>query len=151
MYNWLLAVHILGAVLWVGGSATLQVMASRVRASEDDARMSAFTRDAEWVGQRLFMPASILVLLAGIGLVTEGGWGFSAPWVVIGLVAIIASALTGALFIGPESGRIGRLIQERGPEDSQVQARMARIFTVSRIELVVLVLVVIDMAVKPGA
>ena len=53
--------------------------------------------------------------------------------------------------MGPELGRVGKLIAERGPDEAHVASRMDRILTVSRIELIVLFLVVVDMAVKPGA
>jgi len=151
MYKLLLAVHILGAVIWVGGATTVQVLTTRIRRADEPAYMARITQDLEKVGQFVFLPSSIIVLLAGIGLVADGGWGFGSFWVLFGLVAIIASAVTGAAYLGPESGRIGRLIEERGPEDPEIQQRMARIFFVSRIELAVLLLVVIDMAVKPGA
>ena len=150
MYDWILAAHIFGAVAWVGGALTLQVLATRAQRSGNPAYMAAFARDAEWIGMRVYLPASILVLIAGIGLVLEGPWEFGTFWVLFGLVAIFASAITGATFIGPESGRIGKLMAERGPEDAEVRQRMGRIFLVSRIELVVLLLVVADMALKPG-
>jgi len=39
----------------------------------------------------------------------------------------------------------------KGPADPEVQERIKRLFTFSRIELVVLIVIVFDMAVKPGA
>ena len=63
----------------------------------------------------------------------------------------LVMSLTGAGFIGPESGRIGRLIAERGPADAEVQQRIRRVFVISRIDLVVLGVVVADMVFKPGS
>jgi hypothetical protein len=112
--------------------------------------MAAFATEAEWVGTKVFLPASIVLLLAGIGLTLEGDWGFTTPWVLLGLIAYGLSALTGSLFLGPESGRIGKLIADVGPQDVDVTARIKRVFLVSRIELVVLLFIVFDMTVKPG-
>ena len=42
------------------------------------------------------------------------------------------------------------MVEERGPEDPEYLRRLGRIFLVSRIELFLLILVVLDMAVKPG-
>lgn len=42
------------------------------------------------------------------------------------------------------------MVAERGPEDAEYQQRLRRIFLVSRIELLLLILVVLDMTVKPG-
>ena len=151
MYEWLLAAHILGAVTWIGGSLTLLLLGSRARRSQNPTLLASFARDAAWIGQRVYMPASVVVLVAGLALVAVGRWPYESLWIGIGLVAVIVSALTGALFVGPELGRVGKLIAERGPDEAHVASRMDRILTVSRIELIVLFLVVIDMAVKPGA
>jgi uncharacterized membrane protein len=150
-YELLLFVHVLAAVVWVGGATSLQVLAIRAERSPDAGRVANFATEAEWVGSRVFLPASLVLLLAGIGLTFEGDWGFTTPWVLLGLIAYGLSALTGSLFLGPESGRIGRMITEVGPQDPDVIARIKRIFVVSRIELAVLLLIVFDMTVKPGS
>ena len=67
-----------------------------------------------------------------------------------GLIAFLASAITGAGFLGPETGRISKLAGTKGADDPEVQARISRVFLISRIELVLLVLIVLDMVVKPG-
>ena len=72
-------------------------------------------------------------------------------WVVWGLIVIGLSIITGAGFLGPESGRIGALMDERGSDDAEVQRRIGRLFVVSRVELVLLISVVLVMALKPGA
>jgi uncharacterized membrane protein len=150
-YELLLFVHVLTAVVWVGGALSLQVLAIRAERSADGGRVANFATEAEWVGSRVFLPSSIVLLLAGIGLTLEGDWGFTTPWVLLGLIAYGLSALTGSLFLGPESGRIGKMIADVGPQDPDVLARIKRIFLVSRIELVVLLFIVFDMTVKPGS
>ena len=150
-YELLLFVHVLAAVVWIGGALSLQLLAIRAERSPDGGRVANIATEAEWVGSRIFLPASIVLLLAGIGLTLEGDWGFTTLWVLLGLIAYGLSALTGSLFLGPESGRIGKMIAEVGPQDPEVIARIKRIFLVSRIELVVLLFIVFDMTVKPGS
>jgi uncharacterized membrane protein len=150
-YELLLFVHVLAAVVWIGGAASLQVLAIRAERSRDGGRVAGIAAEAEWMGSRVFLPASIALLLAGIGLTLDGDWGFTTPWVLLGLIAYGLSALTGSLFLGPESGRIGKMVAEVGPQDPEVIARIKRIFVVSRIELVVLLFIVFDMTVKPGS
>jgi len=70
--------------------------------------------------------------------------------VILGLVGIANTIVVGAAFIGPEAGRLGRLSEERSPDDPEVQRKIQRIFTISRYDLAVLVLVVLDMVIKPG-
>ena len=65
--------------------------------------------------------------------------------------AVRALAEVGSSFLGPESGRIAKIVETEGAASPNAQARIKRIFLISRIELVLLLLVVIDMVVKPGA
>ena len=151
LYSVLLFAHILGAVVWIGGGVSLQVLGMRVRASDDPLRMTALATDAEWMGTRLYMPAAGIVLAAGIALVFTGNWSFEQLWIVLGLAAFAISFILGATVVGPTAKKLGERLASHGPEDSEVQASIQRIFLVSRIELAVLIFIVFDMAVKPGA
>ncbi|MDQ3877921.1 MAG: hypothetical protein M3290_06190, partial [Actinomycetota bacterium] len=59
------------------------------------------------------------------------------------------SALTGMLFLGPESKRIANIVEEKGATAPEAIARIKRIFLISRIELVLLFFVIFDMVYKP--
>lgn len=151
LFEGLKVFHVLAAVIWVGGAAAVQVFAIRTLGAAEPARMAAFAKDAEWVGTRIFTPASLLVLAMGIWMVVDRpDFAFGDTWIVLGLGGILFSALVGSLFLGPESGRIGKLIEANGADNPEVQRRLRRIFVISRIELVVLLLIVVDMVVKPG-
>jgi uncharacterized membrane protein len=149
-YEFALWVHTFCAVIWVGGAVAIQFFALRIMRANDPHRLAGFAKDAEWVGMRVFMPASILLLAFGFVLVSEGSWGYDF-WVIFGLVVLGLSALTGMAFLGPESGRIGKLVEQHGVEYPEVQARITRILKISRVEAVLLVAVVFAMVVKPFA
>jgi uncharacterized membrane protein len=149
-YEFALWVHTFMAIVWVGGGITIQVFAFRLVRANDPVRLAGFARDVEWIGLRVFMPASILLLVFGFVLVEEGNWGYDF-WVVSGLVVLALSAITGMAFLGPESGRIAKLGEEHGVEYPEVQSRIKRILRISRIELLLLIAVVFDMVVKPFA
>ena len=149
-YEFLLALHILGAIVWIGAAVSVQALAIRADRSGEPEQMRKIADDAEWLATRLFIPASLSVLILGILLVLDGPWKFSQTWILLGLAGYAFSFFVGLLFISPESGRIARLLEEHGAAHSEVQRRIRRIFNVSRVELVVLVLVVVDMVVKPG-
>jgi uncharacterized membrane protein len=151
LYEALKSIHVLAAVIWVGGAVAVQFFAAKAQAAADPARMATFAKDAEWVGQRVFMPASLVVLAAGIWAVIEGSWSWGDVWILWGLAGAAFSAIVGATFLGPESGRIGALINERGASDPEVQQRISRIFLISRIEMAILLSVVVVMVIKPGA
>jgi uncharacterized membrane protein len=150
LYESLLFLHILGAIVWVGGSITTQVLGARAAKATDPAVIQRFSSEAEWVGMRVFMPASIVVLAAGIWLVIDNGWDWEDPFVAVGLIGIAFSIVVGAAFLGPESGRVSQLTAEKGATDPEVTKRIKRLISVSRFELLVLLVVVFFMVVKPG-
>jgi hypothetical protein len=65
------------------------------------------------------------------------------------LVGYVATLITEAGFLGPEAGRLGRILAEEGPDAPELAPRVRRILLVSRIDLVVLVLVIADMVFQP--
>jgi uncharacterized membrane protein len=129
----------------------MQVLSTRARSSEDPARIAIAGADAEWVGLRVFLPASILAVISGVSLVLNGNWGFDHLWIGFGIVGFLFSAIVGSTFIGPEAGRIKALIEREETSAPAVQSRISRVFLISRIELAILLLVVADMALKPGS
>jgi uncharacterized membrane protein len=116
----------------------------------DPARLAATAKDIGDLGKRLITPAAIAVLLLGIWIVAVSPWNFTDTWVLLGLIGIGITIVTGAGFLGPESERLAKLSAERDPSDPEIQRRIKRIFAVSRVDLVVLTLVVADMVFKPG-
>jgi uncharacterized membrane protein len=150
-YKWLLAFHILLAAIWVGSNTAIQILTIRARGAGGD-RLTYLASEIEWYGTRILIPTSLTLVVLGFILLHEssGAYDLGQGWVTFGFVVWLLSFIAGAGFLGPESGRLSKLVEERGPEDPDYQRRLGRIFLVSRIELVLLILVVLDMAVKPG-
>ncbi len=147
-YTILLAVHLLTAVVWVGGGVALNVLAARALRSDDPARMAATLSDVGFFGTRIIPPASGILLLAGIGLVFEADYGFDA-WIIFGLLVWLFSGGMGTGFFGPESARLRDLVSAQG-QTPDFNRRLSRLVNLSRLESGLLLLVVVDMAVKPG-
>lgn len=148
MYDFWLFIHVLMAIVWVGGSIHLQIIGSRLQAADDPVQLGNFNRQVEWIGTRVLTPASILIVIAGVFMVLDR-WDFEQLWIIIGIAGFAYSFVNGAFFLGPLSGKTGKLIDERGVEDTQVQANIGRLFFYSRIELVILLVVVWAMTMKP--
>lgn len=151
-YTALKFVHVLSAVVWVGGACTAQVYGLLAARTNDPVKVASFAKDTEFVGTRIFLPSSLILLVSGMFTLhdSSGLWSYSQGWVQFGLVIIALSIVVGAAYLGPEAGRIARATERSGVESPEVQARIQRIFLVSRIELVLLLAVVFDMVVKPG-
>jgi uncharacterized membrane protein len=146
-YSFLLFVHVSLAIIWIGGGLMMQLFGVRASMSGESARMAAVGEDIEWIANRVFIPASLLAFLTGVLLVIEPDfYGFGDDWIVIGLVLYATTFLAGLLFLGPESGRIGKLNAERSPDAGP---RTLRLIMMSRLDLVLLFLIVYDMTVKP--
>ena len=152
VYNTLKFVHVLAAITWVGSDIYAQVLATRVIREKDPDHLGIVARDIGVMGKTLLMPASIAVLVFGIALIAYSpAWNFGQTWVLIGLGGIVATIITGAGFLGPESERLGKLAAEgHTPAEPDIERRIRKIVAISRIDLVVLIVVVADMVFKPG-
>ncbi len=146
-HSFLLFVHVSMAIIWIGGGLMMQLFGVRAAMSHDPSRMAALGEDIEWIANRVFIPASLLAFLSGVLLVIESDfYGFGDDWIVIALVLYATTFLAGLLFLGPESGRVGKLTAEGSP---QAGPRTMRLIMLSRLDLVLLFLIVYDMTVKP--
>ena len=150
-YEFLLFVHIAMAVIWVGGAAMLQVFGLRAMRAPDPMRLVEFGGDVEWIGNRVLVPSSLLAVVSGVWLVIDSDFvGFGDDWIVIGIVLFAITFFAGALFFGPEAGRLGKLIAAEGPASPAVQAKLKRLLALTRADLMVLFLIIFDMSVKPS-
>jgi len=96
LYEALVFVHVILAIVWVGGGIMIQLYALRAVGTNDPLRIAGFAKDTEVIGTRAFIPASLLLVISGIWLVAEGSWGFDHFWIVFALAVYTASALTGS-------------------------------------------------------
>src|SRR3712207_2330321 len=103
-YELIKSVHVLAAAIWAGGSVIAQAHDLRIRLSDPRA-VAAAMRDNDAIGYRIFVPASLVAVLAGIALVIDGPYGLE-PWVLAGLAVFAASFLVGVLYYGPEGKRV---------------------------------------------
>jgi uncharacterized membrane protein len=144
-YEFLLFVHISAAVIWLGGAFTFQMYGLVVRRGGDTDEIATFAGRAGVLGERMFVPASLVVVLAGVGMMINGNWDWGQLWVVFALVTFAASFFTGLLVIAPMAKRLPVV----GAATPAGQELIRRIFTVIRIDLVYMYAIVFAMTVKP--
>jgi len=149
-YNVLLFLHVLLVVVWVGGAMMLQMLYGRVRRAGEPGRVAAYLSDVEFIGQRVFAPASALVLVLGFALVAKGDWDLGEFWILFALAGFAYSFLTGFFYTGPESGRLAEQIGEQGSDDDpEIRRRIGRLLLVARVELLIFAAIIYVMVDKP--
>jgi uncharacterized membrane protein len=152
MYDFIVTVHILAAILWVGGGVTLHILMRRTLKLTDRAAQHERFTELEWLGERFYPIFSLILFAFGIWLVArnDGGFEFSDTFVQIGLTGWVISFLIGIGFYGREGKRREQLVQTEGVDSPSVGASFQRTAMVNSFELLVLLLVVVDMTTKPG-
>jgi uncharacterized membrane protein len=149
VYQVLLYVHIVCAVIWVGGAFYAQLLAIRVMQSDDPADLPKLGRNFEFLGTRVFLPASILLFIAGAAMVVNK-WSFGQTWVAVAVALWILSAVLGAAYLGPRSRKVSELFESEGPTSTAARALLNRLFLVSRLELLSFAIIIAMMVFKPG-
>ena len=148
-YFWLKSVHVLAAVMWVGGAVMLTLLGLLTLAERDPIRMTQFARQVAFLGGRYFPPLSLMVVGFGFWMVEHADLGYDEAWIRIGIAGWIASFVIGAGYLGPHASKLAKLLESRPPEDGEVQALIRRILLVARIDAVLLLFLVFDMTAKP--
>lgn len=142
-------VHVAFAVVWVGGGALLTILALVAERGDDPMEVVIVARQAALVGERLFAPAGLVVLLMGIALMLNTNLGWGKFWILAGLVGYAITFFTGIAVLSPLSKQIKAAAEEHGPTDPATMALIARILVVARVDVAVLLLVIADMVTKP--
>jgi uncharacterized membrane protein len=148
-YFWLKSVHVLAAVMWVGGAVMLTLLGLMTLAERDPVRLAQFARQVAFLGGRYFPPLSLMVVGFGFWMVEYADLGYGATWLQLGIAGWIASFVVGAGYLGPHAAKLARLLEERRPDDAEVQDLIRRILLVARLDAVLLLFLVFDMTAKP--
>lgn len=150
MYQVLLYIHIVSAIIWVGGAFYAQLLAVRATRSADPGELPRLARTIEWFGSRVFMPAAVALFVAGAGMTLQA-WSFGQAWIAISVALWIASSISGAAYLAPRARRMAALFDTEGPTSPDGLSLLARMFLVVRLELASFALIVALMVFKPGS
>lgn len=151
LYELLLFIHIFATVVWVGAGLLSLVLAISYDRESDEGAIRRFLVDQERLAPRLFIPASLTVVVMGIALVIESdAWGFDQLWIVLGLLGFAATFVTGLFMLKPESERIGAAMEREGGRlTPELRVAIRKLIVKARVDQVVLALVIFNMVVKP--
>lgn len=147
---WLKFLHILGAMVWLGGGLTLVLVGVRARQSSDPNAIREFARTVPYVGVRLLGPAWIIVLTSGVWMVLASAeWKFTQPWVLLGLGLFAFAFLIGAVYMSRVGIQLQRTATSSGTTDGGALA--GRWILGYSLVLAALLVALWDMVFKPGS
>lgn len=149
--DFLALVHILAAVIWVGGSIALGLIAARAVRRAEDQGMRAMADSLQTLGN-LFGVSSAVVLGFGIWAVVHAPWAsFSDLWIWLSLAITTVLVLVGPLFFAPQGKKLLMEAGAKGGAHPDVLSRAKGIVTAANIDAVAKLVVVYLMVAKPGA
>jgi uncharacterized membrane protein len=150
-YEWFKTLHVLAAVLWVGGGSTITIYAFLTVRRDSPEEQASMARKIGLLGERYYAPLSLVVLGFGFGLMENGlsPWSYDQFFVIFALCGWAVSFVTGAFFLGPESKRLGALMASSPPDSPEIQHRIRLILRVARLDVVLLLAIVFVMTAKP--
>jgi uncharacterized membrane protein len=143
------AIHVTFAVVWIGGGALLSILALIAQRRNDPAELATIARQASMIGQKLFSPAAVVVVVMGIAMMIEGHIRWNQFWVNFGLLGFLSTFVVGIGFVAPQSRKIVALTETSGVAAPETQAAIAKLLVIARFDIAVLLLVIFDMVLKP--
>jgi uncharacterized membrane protein len=149
LYDWLLFLHVIAAMVWVGGLVALTVLASLVLSGGEEGAVARFVASLRVIGPLVLLPSMAAVIGFGIWMVLDSeAWSFGQTWVWLAL------ALFGGAFV------VGAAFQSRSAIDAQRAAeagdhleaarQLRRWSWGMRVILLLLFVAAWDMVFKPG-
>lgn len=139
----------LGAIVWVGGATAIQVFGIRTKRAADPTKTAFFVGNVAFTVLWVFLPASLVVIVSGIGLTETGNWDWGEPFIVGGLLLWAIVSLVAFGFLARAMGQAGAQLAAAGPSPA-LMLRLRNLVWLSRALLGILLVIVFLMTVKPG-
>ena len=148
---WLHLMHILGAIIWVGGGVMLSLIGARARKSEGPRIIGEFAQTLSYTGLRVLMPAVLVVLVTGVWLVLSSSeFNITQLWVLLALGAFVLAFLIGAIYLSRNAIQLERLTKGADPDPRSTRDLLSRWIVGYQVVLLILLFAVWDMVFKPG-
>jgi uncharacterized membrane protein len=146
VHDWLLFIHILSAIVYLGGAIAVTAQATGATAMPRQ-----FLALADVAGKAIGAGAVIL-FLSGVGMVLESAvWGFSDTFVLIGIGGLLIAGAVEGMVSRKRIAAVKATIEEDGPDAAEVGQGIRQVMLVNTAVLALLVFVVWAMVFKPGA
>jgi hypothetical protein len=149
LHGWLLFVHLLVPMLWLGGPAALSASAAWAVRRSDPGAVARFVMSLRAVGPVLLAPGPVILLGSGVWMVVQDDdSNVSQGWIVAGLGLFAAAFLVGAAY-NSRAAIAAQRAAARG--DDAEAARQLRHWTCGALIICVLLAVTTwDIVFRPG-
>jgi uncharacterized membrane protein len=148
LYLLLKLVHVVGAIVWVGGASILTLLCVILdRRGDDQATLTGVSHVAT-IGNRVFAPVGLGVILTGLVLAWLGGYGFAA-WTVLAVLIVVCTFTLGAFVLGPTCERTVKLWAETGDTAAAIGSGR-RVLRLVKLDLGGQFAIIALMVLKPG-
>lgn len=148
-YELLVFLHVLSAIVWVGGVLVSLVLWETAARAKDHATLGRLIEYDDRLGPVFWSPVVLLVLASGIALVADGVWRISDGWVLLGLALLLGALVIVFAAIIPAGKRLAKVVSASGIESAEAQRALLAVRRYSWIEAIVLVGAVFAMTTKP--
>jgi uncharacterized membrane protein len=99
MYDWLLFLHVVAAMVWLGGGIVIAALAARALRDPAPDAVAQFVTTLRVIGPRVLAPATVAVVGLGVWMVLYStAWSFGQLWVQLGLGLFAVAFLIGAAY-----------------------------------------------------
>jgi uncharacterized membrane protein len=147
LYDWLIFLHILAAMFWLGGITVVGAFAVRILRTREPGATAAFLGSLRVIGPLVLAPAPVLLLAMGIWMVAKQ-WDFSQTWVSAGLTLFAVAFLIGAAH--QSRAAIAAQRASKAGDDALALKHLRRWAYGMAVILVLLIAATWDMVFKPG-
>jgi uncharacterized membrane protein len=147
-YSLFKAVHVLFAVIWVGGGVSIMIHAIRAQTSRDPEGIVTVAKQAAFMGEKVFAPVGLVTFLMGIAMMINTSWGWGHFWIIAGLIGYASTFIIGIGVLSPTAKKIDASAEKNGPTHPETIALIERIMLIARFDVAVFMLVVLDMVTK---
>jgi uncharacterized membrane protein len=148
VYQIVVYIHVLSAIVAVGYNATYAVWSTRGRLERQHLLFAL--RGIKFMDDRIANPAYGLLLITGIAQVIMSHRSWHQTWIELAIVLWVLLTIIAVAAYSPTLKRQIQLVAERGPDDPEYAA-VDRRSTVLGLMLMVIVLVIVGLMVfRPG-
>lgn len=150
LYTTLKFVHVASIAVWFGGLFTMLLLNRMLAAAGDRAGLQSLGQQAQRISMRLFMPAVIITLITGIGMVQVGQLSFRATWVIWGMAGLVLSMFLGAVLTGGTARKLAARVAAGTIDAAGIKAAQGRMLMFAVLNLLLLLSIIWAMVAKPN-